>query len=85
MPDEQVFTCAGIWRKSDEWGYVYSLIVTEASEQVPQVHDRMPVILPAEVREQWLTGTPADAATFCEPYHGRMMIEGTDQRWTPHH
>jgi putative SOS response-associated peptidase YedK len=63
----------------------YSLIITEASEQVREVHERMPVILPDDAREQWLTGTSADAATLSRLYQGVMAIERTDQLWTPHH
>jgi putative SOS response-associated peptidase YedK len=85
VPDEPLFTCAGIWRKSDEWGYVYSLVVTEASEQVREVHERMPVILPADVRGRWLTGPPDEAQSLCHPYDGEMTIDRTDALWSPHH
>jgi putative SOS response-associated peptidase YedK len=85
VPHEPLFTCAGIWRNSDEWGTVYSVIITEASDQVRALHDRMPVIIPADVRDQWLTGSPQEAAALCRPYGGRMTIERTDVLWTPRH
>lgn len=85
MPDGSVFACAGIWRKSDEWGYVYSMIVTEASEQVRKVHDRMPVVLRPDQRTDWLTGSPEAAAALCRPFERKVAIDRTDQLWTQQH
>ncbi len=45
MPDGEVFACAGVWRVSEEWGPVYSMIMTDADEVVAPVHDRMPVVV----------------------------------------
>ena len=81
VSDQPVFACAGIWRDSDELGQVYSVIVTDASEAVSAVHDRMPVILRPERYRQWLTGTPADARALCHPYDGVLDIDRTAQRW----
>ena len=85
VPDEPLFACAGIWRESDEWGRVYSVIVTEPSEQVRQVHDRMPVILHRDEHEAWLKASPQEAVAMCRPYDGHLHIERTDQLWTPRH
>lgn len=41
LPDQQVMAIAGIWRDSDEWGPVYSMVMTNASEAMHGVHDRM--------------------------------------------
>lgn len=82
VPDHSLFACAGIWRDSDEWGPVYSIIVTEPSEQVSQVHDRMPVILEADRYGEWLTGDPEAALALCRPYDGELSIDRTDQLWT---
>ncbi len=84
MPDQELFACAGIWRDSDEWGAVYSVIVTEPSEQVRKVHDRMPVVLRQDQHENWLTGSPEVAKLICEPYGGEMVIDRTEQPWTAH-
>lgn len=84
LPDHDLFVCAGIWRDSDEWGPVYSVIVTEASEQVRHVHDRMPVVLRPDQFDEWLTGTPENASALCSPYDGIMLIDRTDQAWTAH-
>lgn len=82
MPNAAAFTCAGIWRDSAEWGRSYSLIMTEASEQVSVTHDRMPVLVTKEHRELWLSGSLETARSLCRPYLGELRIEATDQRWT---
>ncbi len=41
LPDQPVFACAGIWRPSDEWGDVYSMVMTDPCPQSAEVHDRM--------------------------------------------
>ena len=84
LPDQPIFACAGIWRDSDAWGAVYSVIVTEPSEQVRKVHDRMPVVLRQDQHENWLTGSPEVAKSLCEPYGGEMVIDRTEQPWTAH-
>jgi putative SOS response-associated peptidase YedK len=82
MPGQELFACAGIWRRSDEWGDVYSMVMTDASETVSEVHNRMPVLLVRQAYEQWLSGSPAEAKALCRPFGGDMLIERTDQPWT---
>jgi hypothetical protein len=43
-----LFAVAGIWRSSDEWGDVYSMVMVDGCPQMSEVHDRMPVILRLE-------------------------------------
>ena len=81
LPDQDVFACAGIWRDSDEWGRVYSMVMTEACEAMAEVHDRMPVILGGEQCKEWLTDPQEAALALCQPYLGKMDIERTDQPW----
>jgi len=82
VSNESIFACAGIWRTSDEWGTVYSMVMTDPSVQTEQVHDRMPVILRPENYQEWLAGTPDAAAALCKPYDGELTIERTSQLWT---
>lgn len=82
LPDRAVFACAGLWRGSAEWGPVYALIVTEPSEQVRPVHDRMPVILRPDQQDAWLSAGPEAALDLCRPYDGALAIERTDEPWT---
>jgi len=64
--DQRPFTLAGLWetwRDPDDGSTVRSFtIVTGApNELVAQVHDRMPVILPADAAERWLDPDAHDA------------------------
>lgn len=81
LPDQPVFACAGIWRPSDEWGDVYSMVMTDPSPQSAEVHDRMPVILAPADWAQWSKGTPAEAIELCVPYGGTLAIERTSEPW----
>jgi putative SOS response-associated peptidase YedK len=59
MKDDSLFAFAGIWErwKSPEGPVVEScaILTTTPNELVADVHDRMPVILPAAQYELWLT------------------------------
>jgi putative SOS response-associated peptidase YedK len=59
MKDDSLFAFAGIWElwKSPEGTVVEScaILTTTPNELVADVHDRMPVILPAAQYELWLT------------------------------
>ena len=81
VPGEPVFACAGIWSYSDEWGRVYSMVMTDPCAQTVEVHDRMPVILRPGEHELWQRGTPAEAFELCRPYVGEMAIERTAELW----
>ena len=81
MPDSPLFAVAGIWRETDEWGAASSMIMTNASDQVARVHDRMPVVLRREDWSQWLTGTPGEAFDLCVPYAAKLSIDRTQDPW----
>ncbi|ABC62776.1 SOS response-associated peptidase [Erythrobacter litoralis] len=81
MPDAPLFATAGIWTDTDEWGAAYSMLMTEANEQVAPVHKRMPVILPRESWDRWLNGTPSEAYDLCVPYAGDLLVDRTDEPW----
>src|SRR5262249_50867462 len=52
-----LFTIAGLWESWEREGRRIEsvcLLTTEANELVRAVHDRMPVILPPEARQDWL-------------------------------
>lgn len=61
---DAIFAWAGLWRVSDEWGPVYSGVMTDANEAIAPVHNRMPVLLHREDYERWLHGTLDDALAF---------------------
>src|ERR1051326_7982322 len=58
LEDQEPFAFAGLW---DSWRdpdgqqiRTCTIITTEANELMAPIHNRMPVILPAQAREEWL-------------------------------
>lgn len=79
MRTGEPFAFAGLWEhwhKGDHTIESCTILTTEANELVAPVHDRMPVILPPTVYDQWLdpTMTQADEVTdFLRPYDPSVM------------
>lgn len=64
LPDHSLFAFAGIW---DEWKYedgttmrTFGIITAEASEELKEVSDRMPVVLSQEAEKIWLHAQLSD-------------------------
>lgn len=52
---------AGLWEQNREFGHCFSMITTSANDAMEDIHDRMPVILPVEAMDEFLTSEdPAD-------------------------
>src|SRR5688572_17956283 len=62
--DRPIFAWAGMWKQSDEWGPVYSGMMTDCNEVVRAVHNRMPVLLHEEDYDVWLRGSLDDVMAF---------------------
>ena len=78
-PDE-LFSIAALWDRSrtDAGDEVLScaVITMPANELLAQIHNakqRMPLILPPDGVELWLTGTPQQATTLLVPYPSELM------------
>jgi len=61
MKDDSVFVFAGLWEGwkppgSVEWLRTCTIITCEPNDLVREIHTRMPVILPEEVHDAWLSG-----------------------------
>lgn len=83
LPDQQLFACAGIWRKSDEWGECYSMVMTDsAGSASEEVHSRMPVLLKPEDYASWLSGSPDDAKALCTAWTGDLTVDRTGEAWS---
>jgi putative SOS response-associated peptidase YedK len=56
---EKPLGLAGLWEQWNADGepplYTFTILTTEADEKLSEIHSRMPVILPEENREKWLT------------------------------
>jgi putative SOS response-associated peptidase YedK len=84
VKDEAIFTWAGLWRDSAEWGPVYSGAMTDCNEAIRPVHDRMPVLLHCDDYDRWLRGSLDDLLAFqgrCFP-NSLIAMQRTDEPWT---
>lgn len=76
-----LFAVAGIWRQSDEWGDVYSMVMVDGCAQMADVHDRMPVILRPEQWDQWTRGTPEEALGLVRTCDDTLAVDRTAEHW----
>jgi putative SOS response-associated peptidase YedK len=61
MKDDSPFVFAGLWEgwkdpENGEWLHTCTIITGEPNEFVREMHTRMPVILPEEHHDSWLSG-----------------------------
>jgi putative SOS response-associated peptidase YedK len=83
VKDRPVFAWAGMWKQSDEWGAVYSGLMTESNAMVAPFQDRMPALLHEDEYDRWLRGSLDDvlalqARRFPEAL---MVMERTADLW----
>ena len=76
--ERTLFAFAGLW---ESWTpregnpiETFTIITTDANPAIAAVHDRMPVILPREAEETWLTGETKDALALLAPYAGETKL-----------
>lgn len=74
------FSVAGIWREEAD-GPVYSMVMTSSASPVSRIHDRMPVIIAPDQRENWCLGSPEQAKKLCVPWAGELVEDRTPERW----
>lgn len=82
LPDQPLFACAGVWRTSDEWGDVYSMVMTDSCGAAAECHTRMPVVLRRSDWGRWTEGTPDEARSLCVPYTGEVDLNRTSDPWS---
>jgi len=70
-PDHSLVMFAGLWEAwrdktnpEAEWVRTFTILTGEPGKVSGDVHDRQPVILPAEIWESWLTATADEAAAL---------------------
>jgi putative SOS response-associated peptidase YedK len=69
-PDGDVLAFAGLWAvwgRGDERVLSCCVLTTAAIGDLALVHDRMPLVLPRERWDDWLTAAPPDAERLLEP------------------
>lgn len=81
LPDQDVFAVAGLWRPTDEWGDVYTMVMTQSCAQMVEEHDRMPVLLTRENWRDWTQGTANAALDLCRTSELALSVERTGDRW----
>ena len=81
LPDEDLFAVAGLWRRTAEWGACYTMVMTESSPGMANVHDRMPVILRRDDWPRWTEGGFEDAMGLCQTWPGELTADHTNGRW----
>lgn len=72
LKDSELFAFAGLWDRWEQDNEVIescTIITTEASISVSNIHHRMPVILRQETYQDWLGSAEP---TLLQPYPGRM-------------
>ncbi len=82
VKEQPIFAWAGLWSISDEWGKVFTGVMTDNAPELAHIHDRSPVILDPQDWDTWLTAPLEDLYQFDRPYPaGRMIVEATDAPW----
>jgi putative SOS response-associated peptidase YedK len=81
--DDPIFAWAGLWRVSDEWGPVYSGVMTDANAAIQPVHNRMPVLLQRDEYDRWLHGGFEEALAFQKRTFPPELIvmDRTEELW----
>lgn len=82
VQDVSVFGMAGIYRSvlNEDGSKIFraAIITISANKVMSEIHDRMPVILPADAEKVWLDNTITDALMlkeFLKPYDGDMLYK----------
>lgn len=82
LRDQPIFAWAGLWSISDEWGAVYTGVMTDNAPELAHIHDRSPVILDPADWDTWLHAPLADLYQFDRPFPAdRMVVEATANPW----
>lgn len=78
LPGAPLLALAGLWEswRGAEGAPVetFTIVTTDANTQVARIHDRMPVILPMESVETWLTGPTEAALMLLRPWSGETVL-----------
>ena len=82
VEDQPTAAWAGLWRPTDEWGDCYTGVMVDATEELSDIHDRMPVILHPDEHDAWLNGPAEEAMALVRKYPAaRLAVERTDEPW----
>ena len=72
VPGRALFAFAGLWEswkpKEGDPVETFTIVTTDANPVIAAIHDRMPVILPVDAYDDWLTGPVDKALALLRPY-----------------
>lgn len=78
VPGLELLAFAGLWERwkpaEGEPIETFTIVTTDANESVAKIHDRMPVILPLDAVDTWLTAPPDEARQLLKPYAGPLEL-----------
>ena len=82
VKDNNIFSMAGLYHiftdnKGDKY-YAFTIITTEANDEMKSIHHRMPVILPRDKEELWINMSiknPLILKELLKPYEQSLLIE----------
>ncbi|HUP98712.1 MAG TPA: SOS response-associated peptidase, partial [Usitatibacter sp.] len=78
LPGQELFGFAALWERWKAPGgeaiETFAIVTTEANEAITRIHDRMPVILPMDAIDTWLTAPPDAARALLKPYEGAVQL-----------
>lgn len=78
MADSSAFALAGIWENwkkpaTGEYVRTFCILTCPANEMVAAIHDRMPVILPADAYHRWLSPIEPDPSGSLKPFPAELV------------
>ncbi|HUE77591.1 MAG TPA: SOS response-associated peptidase [Longimicrobiales bacterium] len=86
LPEGRPFAFAGIWDRAGGEGddplLTGAILTTRPAGAIAGIHDRMPVILPSDIRAAWLdpTASPASLAALLRPFEGGLEVHRVSSR-----
>ncbi|OHD00916.1 MAG: hypothetical protein A2885_13500 [Sphingopyxis sp. RIFCSPHIGHO2_01_FULL_65_24] len=82
VADQPIAAWAGLWRPTDEWGDAYSGVMVDATAELWDIHDRMPVILHPDEHDTWLRAPAEEAMVLVRKYPAdRLAVDRSVDPW----
>jgi putative SOS response-associated peptidase YedK len=78
MRSGEAFALAGVWENwkrpgTEEWVRTFAIVTCPANDLMAGIHDRMPVIVPPESYDHWLSTLDPDPRGLLAPYPSAPM------------
>jgi len=80
MKSSEPFALAAIWENwqrpgTEEWMRSFAVVTCAANELLAEIHDRMPVIVPPESYDRWLSNIEPDPRELLVPFSSDPMTK----------